>query len=147
MSTKINLKDAAGQYIKYLEEVGKKPSTVGTARRTMDIFVGHMSEDKEVGKILTVHVAGFFKSEVATMRNDKPRAEASILQIRRIVRGALVYWHEQGLLKDVPLPKEERKYLEPRQGRKATAEATDPTAETTETQPEAAADGDQEGQE
>ena len=140
MSTKINLKDAAGQYIKYLEEVGKKPSTVGTARRTMDIFVGHMSEDKEVGKILPVHVAGFFKSEVATMRNDKPRAEASILQIRRIVRGALVWWCEQGYAETVPLPKTEQRYLEPRRSRKASPEATEPTAETTDAQPEAAAE-------
>ena len=135
MSTKINLKDAAEQYIKHLEEVGKKPSTVGTARRTMDLFVGHLGEAKEVGKILPVHVAGFFKSEAATMLKGKPRAEASILQIRRIVRGALVYWHEQGLLKDVPLPKADKKFLEPRKSRKAKAEPTEPQPEPTEPEP------------
>ena len=94
-----------------------------------------MGEDKEVGKILTVHVAGFFKSEAATMRKGKPRAKASILQIRRIVRGALVYWHEQGMLKDVPLPKTDKKFLEPRKNGKVTAEAK---AETAEAQPEQA---------
>ena len=94
MSTSINLKDGAAQYIEHLEAVGKKPSTVGTARRTMDLFVGHLGEGKEVAKILPVHVAGFFKSEAATTLNEKPRAKASILQIRRIVRGALVFWHE-----------------------------------------------------
>jgi len=133
MSTSINLKDAATQYIEHLEAVGKKPSTVGTARRTMDLFVGHLGEGKEVGKILPVHIAGFFKSEAATMLKGKPRAKASILQIRRIVRGALVFWHEQGHLESVPLPKEEKKFLEPRKNGKAKAEAK---AETTETQPE-----------
>ena len=144
MSTSINLKDGAAQYIEHLEAVGKKPSTVGTARRTMDLFVGHLGEGKEVAKILPVHVAGFFKSEAATTLNGKPRAKASILQIRRIVRGALVFWHEQGLLDNVPLPKTEKKFLEPRKDGKARAEAN---AQSDDAQPEATADSKQEGQE
>ncbi len=151
MSTSINLKDGAAQYIEHLEAIGKKPSTVGTARRTMDLFVGHLGEAKEVGKILPVHVAGFFKSEAATMLKGKPRAQASILQIRRIVRGALVYWHEQGLTDGVALPKEEKRFLESRQPRKANPapkdEATQEAADTTGTQSDAAADSKQEAQE
>ena len=144
MPTSINLKDGAAQYIEHLEAIGKKPSTVGTARRTMDLFVGHLGEGKEVAKILPVHVAGFFKSEAATTLNEKPRAKASILQIRRIVRGALVFWHEQGLLDNVPLPKTEKKFLEPRKDGKARAEAN---AQSDDAQPEATADSKQEGQE
>ncbi len=133
MSTSINLKDGAAKYIEHLETIGKKTSTVGTARRTMDLFVGHLGEGKEVGKILPVHVAGFFKSEAATTLKGKPRAKASIVQIRRIVRGALVYWHEQGLTEGVALPKDEKKFLEPRKNGKATAE---PATESTEAQPD-----------
>jgi len=151
MSTNINLKDGAAQYIEHLEAIGKKPSTVGTARRTMDLFVGHLGESKEVGKILPVHVAGFFKSEAATMLKGKPRAKASILQIRRIVRGALVYWHGQKLLDNVPLPKDEKRFLEPRQNRKAKPapkdEATQEAGETTATESDAAADSKQEAKE
>ena len=144
MSTSINLKDGAAQYIEHLEAIGKKPSTVGTARRTMDLFVGHLGEGKEVAKILPVHVAGFFKSEAATTLNEKPRAKASILQIRRIVRGALVFWHEQGLLDNVPLPKTEKKFLEPRKNDKARAEARVQNADA---QPEATTNTKQEVQE
>ena len=122
MSTSINLNDGAAKYIEHLEAVGKKPSTVGTARRTMDLFVGHLGEGKEVGKTLPVHVAGFFKSEAATTLKGKPRAKASILQIRRIVRGALVFWHEQGFAENVALPKTEKKFLEPRKNGKAKAQ-------------------------
>ena len=151
MSTSINLKNGAAQYIEHLEEVGKKPSTVGTARRTMDLFVGHLGEGKEVGKILPVHVAGFFKSEAATMLKGKPRAKASILQIRRIVRGALVYWHEQGFTESVALPKDEKRYLEPRQPRKAKPapkdDATQEAGDTTGTESDAATDSKQEAQE
>ncbi len=144
MSTSINLKDGAAQYIEHLEAIGKKPSTVGTAQRTMDLFVGQLGEAKEVGKILPVHVAGFFKSEAATTLKGKPRAKASILQIRRIVRGALVFWHEQGLLDNVPLPKTEKKFLESRKNGKARAEAK---ARSADAQPEATADSKQEVQE
>ena len=150
MSTSINLKDGAAQFVKHLEEIGKKLSTVGTARRTMDLFVGHLGEGKEVGKILPVHVAGFFKSEAATTLKGKPRAKASILQIRRIVRGALGFWHEQKLLDNVPLPKDEKRFLEPRQNRKAKTapkgEATQEAGDPTGPESDAAADSKQEVQ-
>ena len=132
MSTSIDLKDAVAKYIEHLEAIGKRPSTLGTARRTMDLFVVHLGEGKEIAKILPVHVAGFFKSEAATTLRDKPRAKASILQIRRIVRCALVFWHEQGHLETVPLPKDEKKFLEPRKTPKAKAKAEAQPAATTE---------------
>jgi len=133
MATVITLKDAATKYVEHLETIGKKPSTLGTTRRTLDLLAAHMGESKEVGKILTVHVSGFFKSEAATMQpgkdGPKPRAEASILQIRRIVRSALVWWQEQGFIEDVPLPKEEKKFLEPRKNKKTKDTKNAPATE------------------
>ena len=110
------------EYIEHLVAVGKKASTVGTAKRTMALMEGHLGAKKVIAKIMPVHVAGFFKSEAATTLKGKPRAKASILQIRRIVRGALVFWHEQGYLDSVPLPKDEKKFLEPRKTGKVKAE-------------------------
>ena len=124
----MTLKNAVAAYITHLEETGQKPSTVGTARRTMDLLIADMGEGKVVGKILPVHVSGFFKSETATTRNGKPRAPASVLQIRRIVRAALVWWHEQGWCSTVPLPADEKRFLEGSKGKKATEPAADATA-------------------
>ena len=113
----VTLKDACEHYLEHLQSIGKKPSTLGTARRTLDLLISEMGEGKEVKNILPVHVSTFFKSEAATMQPGKdgmkPRAQASILQIRRIVRQALVYWHEQGFSSSVALPKEDKKYLDP----------------------------------
>ena len=106
--TSITLKAASAAYIVHLGAVGKKPSTLGTVKRTLDLLTEAMGEDKEVAKILPVHVAAFYKSESATMLKGKPRAEASVLQIRRIVRAALVWWHEQGYSARLPLPASER---------------------------------------
>ncbi len=116
--TNMNLKEACEKYLDHLKSIGKKPSTIGTAKRTLDLLVTEMGEDKDVAKILPLHVDKFFKSEAATMQAGKdgmkPRAEASVLQIRRIVRSALVWWKEQGMSDRLPLPATEKKYLEPK---------------------------------
>ena len=120
-----NMKIACEQYLEHLKAIGKKPSTIGTAKRTLDLLVAEMGEEKEVGRILPLHVDKFFKSEAATMQPGKdglkPRAKASVLQIRRIVRSALVYWHEQGLSERLPLPTAERRFVEPKE-KKAKAD-------------------------
>jgi hypothetical protein len=139
----MNLKDAATQYIHHLEETGQKASTVGTARRTLDLLIADMGENKEVGKILPVHTAAFFKSEAATMQpgkdGPKPRAQASILQIRRIVRAALVWWHGQGWSKSVAVPASERGFLEGRKGKRMkAAESAAPASPAAEPAPNAA---------
>ena len=116
--TTVTLKDACGRYLEHLKSIGKKPSTLGTAKRTLDLLVSEMGEEKEVGKILPLHVDKFFKSESATMQpgkdGPKPRAEASQLQIKRIARSAIVWWHNENYSKTIALPKNEKRFLEPK---------------------------------
>ena len=142
MTTTTTLKEACEAYIGHMKSIGQKPSTLGTIQRTLGLLMAEMGEEKEVGKILTMHVDKFLKSETATMQTGKdglkPRAPASALQIRRIVLMALVWWHEQGLIAKVPVPAIEKAFLEkaekrteekaqaeakPKRGRKANAEA------------------------
>ena len=56
--------------------MGKKSSTIGTSRRMLDLFFAHKGEDKQVSKILAVHVSAFFKTETAIKLRGKPKAEA-----------------------------------------------------------------------
>ena len=104
----MTLKAASAAYVVHLGCVGKKPSTLGTVKRTLDLLTEAMGEDKEVGKILPVPVDGFYKSEAATMLRGKHSTTACILQIRRIVRAALVWWHEQGYSDRLALPAAEK---------------------------------------
>ena len=128
MTKELELSIGIQKFIEHLEAIGKRPSTIGTATRTLKLFEEHLGADKVIAKIMPVHVSGFFKSEAATKLKGKPRAKASILQIRRIVRSALVWWHEQGYVASLPLPKDEKKFLEPRKTKKAdAAPATEPT--------------------
>ena len=143
MGTSISLKAASAAYVVHLGATGSKPSTVGTVKRTLDLLTEAMGEDKEVGKILPVHVDGFYKSEAATMLKGKPRATASILQIRRIVRAALVWWHEQGYSERLALPAVERTIQEKhahaaeKRAKKGTAAdaGTEPAIEPTDETP------------
>lgn len=129
MSTK-NLSEAIQEHLTHLKEIGKRPSTVSTTARSLKLLEDHLGPDKDLRKILTVHVAGFFSCEAATTLRGKPRAEASILQIRRIVRQALVWWHEQGLIEKLPLPKDQRRFVENGQGTSDPEELV-PEAEVT----------------
>jgi len=136
--TSITLKAASAAYVVHMGAVGKKPSTIGTVKRTLDLLIEAMGEDKEVAKILPVHVDGFYKSEAATMLKGKPRAQASVLQIRRIVRAALVWWHEQGYSARLPLPAAEKTIQDKhanaaeRRAKKAKATDAEPAAAATE---------------
>jgi len=115
MTTETNITTGIQDYLDHLEEAGKSSSTIGTAKRTMALLQQHLGDSKVISKILTVHVANFYSSDAATTQpckgGTKPRALPSILQIRRIVRDALVYWHAKGYLANVPLPKDEKKFL------------------------------------
>jgi site-specific recombinase XerD len=116
-TTEKNLHEAINEYLAHLKDTGKRPSTISTAMRTLKLLEEQLGTDKQLDKLLTVHVSQFFTSEAATTLRGKPRAPASILQIRRIVRYALVWWQGQGYMASVPIPKEDKRFLEP----KATA--------------------------
>ena len=106
--TKTNiLNKAVAEYLEHLEEIGKSKSTRYTVGLDLGLLMQHLGEEKVVSKILPVHVAGFFKSDLVTKKNDKPRAKATILQIRRITRQFLVWTHEKGYIDRVPLTKDE----------------------------------------
>jgi hypothetical protein len=109
MSKTITMKNAVEKYLAYLEGLGKSKSTCYTVGLDLRMLIADMGEDKELAKILPVHVAGFFKSEPVNKIGDPPRDRrpATVLQIKRITRQFLVWAEEQGYLSTVPLPREE----------------------------------------
>ena len=135
--TTVTLKDGCGRYVEHLKSIGKKPSTLGTTKRSLNLLIAEMGEAKEINKILPVHVDRFFKSESATMQPGKDglkqRAEASILQIKRIVRSALVWWHEQGYSKRIPIPASEKKFIKLKSGKQNVSEKAKPKPDKAET--------------
>jgi len=139
MTQELNLNIGIEEYIEHLTATGQKPSTIGTAKRSLALFQEELGPNKVIAKILPVHVAGFFNGARTNTQpgkdGPKPRARASILQIRRIIRAALVWWKEQGYLETVPLPKDERHFLKENKGKKTKTVEPAPAPEASDDQP------------
>ena len=107
MSEIKTLKQAIPEYLAHLENQGKKRSTLYTTKLDLGYLMNHLGTEKELGKILATHIAGFFKSDQMTTINGRPRSENTILQIRRITRMFLKWAFDSGFIKKIPLPKSE----------------------------------------
>ncbi|MCZ7586505.1 MAG: hypothetical protein M5R36_25985 [Deltaproteobacteria bacterium] len=98
MSTKIvTIKQAAEQYVAHLKELGKNERTIVTYARHLDLAIAHFGEDKDIAKVLAVHVAAFFKSDAVNKlirepkkegepRAERPRSPHTIAQTKRVFR-------------------------------------------------------------
>jgi len=114
----ITIKEAAEKYIEHLREVGKNEKTVYTYGKDLDLAIEHFGADKDIAKILPVHVAGFFKADIVNKlirepkkegepRQERPKSEITITKTKRVFRQMLVFCKEQGLVSKIALPKDE----------------------------------------
>lgn len=105
------LTEATNEFIDHLEASGKKTSTISTSRRALDLLIAKLGEDKVMAKILPVHISKFFNGDSVLQQpgknGPKPRADASVKQIRRITRQFLFWSVEQKYIEKAPLPKDE----------------------------------------
>jgi len=112
-----NLKEACDAYIAHLRESGVAKNSIASYAWNLRLLVSFMGEDKELTKIMPVHIANFYRSDAVTSKTDADgekieRTAGSISQIKRVTRWALSWFHEQGWLDKVPLPSDEKKILE-----------------------------------
>ena len=117
MSTKIiTIKEAAEKYVAHLKELGKNERTIVTYARHLDLAIAHFGEEKDVTKVLPVHVAAFFKSDAVNQlirepkkegepRQERPRSHHTIAQTKRVFRMMLGFCKEQGWVEKIAIPK------------------------------------------
>ena len=135
MSDVKTLKEAIPEYIKYLEEQGKKKSTLYTVNLDLNYLLQELGEKKELHNILTVHIAKFFKSDIVNISGKgKPRSIHTINQIKRITRQFLVWCKKQEHIEVLPLTKEESRFLNG--NKKKTKQAKEEKAKVTEKKPD-----------
>lgn len=117
MSTKIvTIKQAAEQYVAHLKELGKNERTVITYARHLDLAIAHFGEDKDIAKVLPVHVAAFFKSDAVNKlirepkkegepRTERTRSPHTIAQTKRVFRMMLGFCKDKGYVEKIAVPK------------------------------------------
>ena len=97
----------AEAYVAHLQAAGKSPSTCATTKRTLALLVAHLGAEREAAEVAEQDLEGFFASDVATKLDGRPRAQATVAQIQRIVRAACAWAREQkGKTARVPITRE-----------------------------------------
>lgn len=95
----------AERYLKHLEQLGKTRGTVFSYEIDLGLAITHFGKDTNVRTLTEKEVAKFFNSDAVTKkRSGKPKAEPTILKTRRVLRLALAWAVEAGLLNEAPLP-------------------------------------------
>jgi hypothetical protein len=101
----VTLKQLADRYAAHLTESGKSPGTsfsYGMELKTACRFLG---EDTLISSISADDVHRFFNArEVVMLKTGRPKAQPSIDKTRRVLRLALVWAAEEGLIAEAPIP-------------------------------------------
>ena len=104
----------AESYLAHLEEVGKSRGTVFSYSMDLAIAVKHFGPDAPLAKITEGKVKRYFESDVVTKKkNGQAKAKPSVDKTRRVLRLALVWAAEQGLIPEAPIPQKEKAKASP----------------------------------
>ena len=102
------LKEVAEDYIDALVFTETKASTIKVYRKALDLAIEHFGEQRKIDSIMVTHVGKFYASkEVNFLSNGKPKAAATVKQIKRVFRQCLDFAFTQGLISSLPVPKAE----------------------------------------
>ncbi len=114
----ITIKEAAEKYLAHLREVGKNERTVYTYGEDLKLALDYFGEDKDVAKIMPVHVAAFFKADSVNKiirepkkegepRRERDKSPITVTKTKRVFRQMLVFCKDQKWIDKIPLTKDE----------------------------------------
>ncbi len=99
------LADVAAGFLAHLEKRGKTASTIASYRADLGIALRHFGPETPVASITSKQVAAFNACAAVTKtRAGKAKAKPGVEKTRRVLRLALVWAAEAGLIKNPPIP-------------------------------------------
>jgi hypothetical protein len=99
------LADIAAGYLAHMEEAGKSDGTISSYRMELKTAAAELGEDTPIADITPEKVQAFFDSKrVTKLRSGKNKSQLSIDKTRRVLRLALVWAEERGIVAKAPLP-------------------------------------------
>lgn len=103
----MNFDTAATTYIQHLTDIGQKPSTISTARRSLLLLVDHFGHAVDISSVACTEMDAFINDDpvIHVQPDGEPRATASRLQIQRILRSACTHWHGPDYLAKASSPR------------------------------------------
>ena len=99
------LADIAAGYLAHMEEAGKSDGTISSYRMELKTAMDEIGEATPAADITTERVQEFFDCKrVTKLRSGKSKAKPSIDKTRRVLRLALVWAAERGIVATAPIP-------------------------------------------
>lgn len=101
----LTLAELAKRYLEKLEADGKSAGTQFSYKMELRLALEVLGEKTSVAKLTRPKVQAFFESEAVTKtRTGVPKSPLSIAKTTRVLRQALAYAVELGVIEKAPLP-------------------------------------------
>ena len=101
----LTMASLADRYIASLRDAGKGLGTQFSYQIDLAVAMRHFGADIDVATLTARKVENYFESDAVTKtRTGKPKARPGIDKTRRVLRLALVWAAEQGLIASAPIP-------------------------------------------
>ena len=98
--------ELAERYIAHLEDAGKSAGTTRSYGQDLQTAVTHFGPQTDINALTAAKVAAYFEADVVMKkRSGKPKAKPTFLKTQRVLRLALVWAAEAGLIENAPIPK------------------------------------------
>ena len=103
------LGDVAEGYLAHLADEGKSEGTIFSYGMDLKIALDHFGPDTPVSAITPAKLAAFYESDaVMKKRNGRKKSSITIAKTCRVLRLALVWAAEKGLIEKAPIPAPEK---------------------------------------
>ncbi|MFN0007033.1 MAG: hypothetical protein ACKVXR_03920 [Planctomycetota bacterium] len=100
--------DLASAYATQMEEDGKSDGTIASYKMELKTAMTELGEETPLADLTPEKVGAFFTSKrVMKLRSGKNKSQLSIDKTRRVLRLALVWAEERGIVAKAPLPETE----------------------------------------
>lgn len=111
----LTLAELSNRYLRHMEEEGKSAGTCFSYGMELKVAQAQLSAETPVAALTAEMVEAFNTCDrVMKLKNGKPKAEPSFLKTRRVLRLALVWAEQAGLIAKSPItPKGEAVADEP----------------------------------
>lgn len=106
-SAETTLEALAEGYLAHLDESGKSRGTVFSYRLELAVALDELGAETKLAELTSERVLAFFVSDrVNKTRTGVLKARVSVLKTQRVLRQALVWAAEKGLVEKAPLPED-----------------------------------------
>ena len=104
------LKDVAEGYLAAIEKDDAGPGTLASYRMELRLALRELGETTPVADLTTTQVQAYFESDaVMRTKSGKPKAKPTWAKTRRVLRLALFWAQDAGLIAAAPIPAPEAK--------------------------------------